>query len=93
MRQAFGEMPLQLVRREAAQARGNDVGHKLLLAAGLRPSNHRHLAHRGVLPQRRFDLARLDPAPQDLDLVVETAQKLEVSIGETPHPIPGSVQP
>ena len=46
------------------------------------PGDHRGLRHRGVLRQRGLDLARLDAEAADLHLEVETAQVLDVAVGQ-----------
>src|SRR5207249_3103020 len=42
-------------------------------------------------PQGRFDLADVDAAAADLDLVVDTPEELEVSVGQVANAIAGTV--
>jgi hypothetical protein len=40
--------------------------------------------------QDRFDLARLDPYPADLDLLVDSAEEAQLAVGH-PHQVAGAV--
>ncbi|MFD8820167.1 hypothetical protein ACFV23_54010, partial [Streptomyces sp. NPDC059627] len=49
-------------------------------------------AHRRVGEQRAADLAEFDAVAADLDLVVEAAEVLDLSVGQLPAAVAGAVQ-
>ena len=59
---------------------GDDVGHQSSLSGRLRPRHHRCLTHAGAAGQDRLDLARLDPEPADLHLVVGPPPILDLPV-------------
>src|SRR5207247_10262872 len=51
------------------------------------------LASRGMLGDARFDLPRLDAKAANSDLMVDTAEELDVAVRQQAHEIAGLVQP
>ena len=80
MRQALGKIPFQLLCDDAKWTCGDNISDKMLVAAGASSGNDHRLTDRVVLPERRFDLSRLDPMAQDFDLVVKPTQEFEKSL-------------
>ena len=60
-----------------------------------RPSahDHRRLRHRRMRRQHRLDLARLDPEPADLHLLVRPAGEHQLPVRGPPRQVPGAVHP
>src|SRR5262249_3938542 len=54
--------------------------------------NHRHGGHLFVPTQDGLDLTQLDPEAADLDLVVDPAQVLELSVGPAASEVPTPVE-
>src|SRR5262245_9843108 len=57
------------------------------------PDDRHGLAYPRQPGERRFDLAELDAESAHLDLVVETAEKLEAAIGQAPHAVAAAIEP
>ena len=90
----------QALGQEAAQLGGlrdlsgeHRVGHQAVAAAGVGARHDHGLAHRRVGGERRLDLAELDTETADLDLVVETAEELDLPAGTEAGEVPGPVEP
>ena len=62
-------------------------------APSSRRGHHRRRATAGMGGQHRLDLARLDPEPAHLDLVVDPAQELQLPVRPPPRQVAGPVQP
>ncbi len=78
--------------RDRRLLRRDDVRQQPFLAAGSCGTSNDCPSHPGVLRECRLDFGRLDPLTQDLDLIVEPAQKFDVAVGEEPHQIAGPVE-
>ena len=70
----------------------NHVCDKPFLAAVL-ACNHHRLRHAPVSHQRGLDLARLDPEPAQLHLMVRAPDELQHPVGAPPRQVPGPVHP
>ena len=57
------------------------------------PRHHRRLSHLAVLQEHCLDLAWLDPVATQLDLAVDTAEELEVAVGEVARQVAGAIDP
>jgi hypothetical protein len=65
-----------------------------LLAAGVvLACDHRGLGHGWLSCECGLDLPQLNAEATQLDLVVQSPQKLEAALGEVPDQVPGLVQP
>src|SRR5581483_12119445 len=51
------------------------------------------VAHTGLSPQHRLDLAKLDAMPAQLDLVIETAVVIEQSIVSPVRAVAAAIEP
>ena len=72
------------------RAGGDHVPGQPLVAGGVLADGHRGLRHPGQRGQHGLDLARLDPEPADLDLVIGPAQVLQLPVGGSTGPGPRS---
>src|SRR6185295_11444602 len=72
--------------------RQRHIGHQALVAWPILPDHHYRLANLRALAQHQFDLAQLHPEAPDLDLMVETTQKLDRPIRQLTHQIAGPIE-
>ncbi len=86
-RQPRGQVRAQRRGRDL-RAAARDIGHQPLA-----PHHHRRLRHRGVLQQRRLDLAGLDAQAPQLHLPVRAAEELHHPVRPPAPEIPGAVEP
>ncbi len=63
------------------------------VAAGPIACRHHYIAHRVVLTQRLFDLAKLDPEAANFNLLIQPPKKLDAAICGAPHEIAGAIEP
>src|SRR5690242_17535046 len=82
------------------------IGHQALVPGRTTPSvlalpgmpraltrDDDRLVNVGMLPQARFDFARLDPEPTDLDLKIVPPQQLDIPVRQPPPQIARPVHP
>src|ERR1700732_3574508 len=69
------------------------IGDQSPVAARSPPRHYHSLAHRGLLRQRRFYLAKLDAIAAQLHLMVDAPQKLKLAIRAPARQIAGPVKP
>ena len=80
-------------RRVTAGAGGHDVGHQPLVAGGVLADGHRGPGHPRAASQHGLDLARLDPVPADLDLVIGPPGEHQLPAAGPSGQVPGAVHP
>src|SRR4051794_12325363 len=68
------------------------IGNQSLVPRRIFPSHYHREAHRRMLTEHGFDLAQFNAEATDLDLEVQSAQKLKVAIGQVACEIPGFVE-
>ncbi|MNQ97831.1 hypothetical protein D3C85_1134960 [compost metagenome] len=94
VRHGFGQFSPHRLRRECYIA--NRVRHvkpqQLSVALTDLSHYHRRVAHAGATLQRRFDLTNLDAKTSDLDLIVVTAEELQIAARMIAADITGAVQ-
>ncbi|SAL72910.1 hypothetical protein AWB70_07587 [Caballeronia cordobensis] len=88
-----GQSRVQMLTKIACIRNQRDISDELLILRRLmpRPCNHHSLAHRGMTRDLRFDLTQLDTEPANLDLMIVTAKKLDISIGSIARDISGAI--
>ena len=87
--------PLRRVLPRTACARrvpagGDDVADQPLVAGGVLADGHRGLGHARAGGQHRLDLARLDPEPADLDLLIGPPGEDQLPVRRSTGPGPRS---
>jgi hypothetical protein len=80
VRQLLPEVGAEVGRGGFSPATGDHVGHQALVTGVALADDHDRVAHERVLPQNRFDFPELDAEAPNLDLVVETAEEVELSV-------------
>jgi hypothetical protein len=90
-RQTLGQPAPQRVGFHVAVGDGR-VGDEPAIAQTVLADDDRRRRDRRVGGEHRFDLARFDPEPADLHLVVDPAEELQHSVGAPPGPVAGPVQ-
>ena len=91
LRQALGEEGAQLLA-SAPRVAEHREGRQACLSGGFAKRQDHGLAHRRVPRQHRLDLPRLDAEAADLDLVVDTAEVLDISVGQIAGQVAGTVE-
>ena len=71
---------------------GRDVEDEHWLAAPAAPRHDRHLAHRGMRLERGLNFSGLDPETAELDLMIRTAQELDVAVRSEARPVARAIQ-
>ena len=71
----------------------NDVSRKRLAARHIVACYDDRAANTGMFVERRFDLAKLNAKASQLDLVVDSAEKLDIAFGKVAREIARSVHP
>ena len=72
-------------------AAGDDVGHQTGVTRRVGASHHDVLERVGVAADRGFDLAEFDAVAADLDLMVDPAAELDLTVGQHPRQVAGAV--
>ena len=72
---------------------GDDVADQPLVPGSVLADDHRGLGHPRAGGQHRLDLARLDPEPADLHLLIGPAAEHQLPVGRPPGQVPGPVHP
>src|SRR6185437_11806551 len=89
--QLAGEMRAQLGFPEAGV--GDDVGDHPPVALTIGRSDHGRISHTVMPDEGRLDLCRFHPEATDLDLLVLTAEELEIPIWTPTDDVAGPVEP
>src|SRR5215468_5350714 len=71
---------------------GDQIGHQALLPGSFFLSKDHGLTDSWMPAQHGFNLPKLNPEAADLHLVVDPADKLDVSIGQIPRQVAGLVE-
>ena len=71
----------------------DDIGDEPGVAGLILACQHHCLAYRGMTRQLHLDLARLNSVAPNLDLVIETTEKLDVPVGEHSRTVARPVEP
>ncbi len=87
--QPGGEKGTQLSRIGPA----NHVAHQTALSRLVLPNQHHRALNLLVPGEHGLDLTRLDPDASDLDLVIGSAEELQISRTAPAHHVAGSVHP
>jgi hypothetical protein len=66
---------------------GDDVGYEPLVSVRPLSSDDCGVAHKGMPPQHRLDLSRLDPVASDLDLIIDSPDELYLTGQGSPHDV------
>src|SRR5262249_4112202 len=69
------------------------VGNQPLIASSVLPCENNRISNLGVLVKHRFNFSQLNSETTDLDLMVESAEKFYIAIGQPSREIAGLVQP
>jgi hypothetical protein len=80
------------LRRRGGFACRDEVCDEALVAGDVLACDHDRIGERGVVGERCFDLAGLDAETPDLDLVVDAAQELDVSVVQVAGEVSGAVE-
>ncbi len=92
-RSPFGDLGGGQRRPVDFSGRGYHVGDEADLARPVLPGHHHSRAYGGMGFQGGLDLAALDAVAPDLDLVIEAAEELHLTVGPPPGQVTGLVQP
>ena len=65
----------------------NNVGHHVLVSGNIFPGHDHNLSNGFVLPQHGFNLPQLDPESSDLYLMVDAAEKLDITVRAVPDKV------
>ncbi len=71
----------------------HNIRHQPALAALIRLGGDDALVDSRVLPQQALDLAKLDPKPADLDLLVGAPNELDLAIGLVARQVASPIKP
>src|SRR6266568_2834086 len=77
-----GQEAAQVAARRHGLLYCHDIGHQTGVARGVFPGQDDGLAHGWVSLEGRFDLPQLNAIAADLDLMIDTTEKLEVAVWE-----------
>ena len=84
---------MEITRRGLDAIVGHDVRHQSLAAWRIFTGRHSNFLHIFMFAQCAFDLSQLDAEAPDFDLVVDSAQKFDIAIGQKSGTITRAIQP
>src|SRR5689334_16914158 len=92
LRQPLRQVPPPLALTRVVPWFANDISHQPLLVACVGAREHDRFEHRRVLAKHGLNLTQLDTETTYLDLVIDSAQELDVPVSQVAREVACAVE-